>query len=282
MTPRLVAVGPKGRGQRRSHHSKQILPALFSVNQDSRHCALSHYTSIFTITLTVDETGLHRWDCPEFKGTKYHANVVMSTDDTLGLFGWETLNLGHSTRFQVKSANGIRPWETSPNSHGAEPEVRKVALLGQHIALSKSIVRDFNSSVSWDMDSIIYATSTSVRKLNTPAGRWYELPVSPWTKEQILIQSRNFNGSLEDWVKRLIFRAKHGALALWSGAPDIFAFQLGKEPERIRWPMNYIPAESIRDLYNALPYRYIDMVLDDFYASREWKWSVQYPDKRGF
>lgn len=76
MTPRLIAVGPKGPGTPLSHHSKKILPSLFPVNQGSRYCALRHYSIRLTISLTVDETGEHLWDCPEFQSTTYHANVV--------------------------------------------------------------------------------------------------------------------------------------------------------------------------------------------------------------
>lgn len=279
MNPRLVAVGPKGLGRPRSYHSRKILPALLSVNRDSRYCALRHYTLRFTITLTVDETGQHRWNCPKFKGTTYRANVVMCPDDTLGLLGWETLNLGHGMRFQVQSANGKGPWENCPTSAGAQPKVKKVAFLGPDIALNHEIVDDINSLVSWDLDSILHTKSTSVRKWGS---FWHHHARAPSYKSIILVQSRKFNGSLEDWGKRLMYRAKRGALPLWHGAPDILAFELGKEPETIRRPINYVPAESVQDLYAVLPYQYVLRILGEFYASREWRWSVRYPDRRGF
>lgn len=282
ITPRLVAVGPNGLGRPRSDHSKRILPALLSVNQDSRYCALRHYTVRFTITLTVDETGKHRWNCPEFRGKNYHANVVMSPDDTLGLFGWETLNMGHGTRFQVRSANGKGPWESYPTSHGAQPEVKKVAFLGRDIALNRKIVGDLNSVVSWDLDSILHTNSTNVRKWVAPCYPWLNLPHAPYFKDYILVQSRRFNGNLEDWGKRLIFRATHRALPLWDGAPDILAFELGKKPKTIICPANLVPAESVQQLYAALPQNYVRNILADFYASREWTWSRRYPDPRGF
>lgn len=282
MTPRLVAVGPKGLGHPRSHHSTKILPALLSVNKDSRYCALRHYTLRFTITLTVDKTGQHGWDCPKFQGTTYHANVVMCPDDTLGLLGWETLDLGHRTRFRVKSANGEGPWENCPTSAGAQPEVKKVAFLGSDIAFNRKIVHDLNSVVSWNLDSILHTSSTHVRKWGSHCCLWLSLPHAPHSKGVILVQSRNFNGSFANWAQRLMYRARHGALPLWRGSPDILAFQLGKKPETISRPSDYVPAESVQDLYAVLPDRFVSNILGDFYASREWKWSVRYPDRRGF
>lgn len=284
MKPRLIAVGPKGLGWPRSEHSKRILPALLSVNNDSRYCALRHYTLRFTITLTVDETGKHRWDCPEFQCTKYHANVVMSSEDTLGLFGWETLNLGHGTRFQVKNAHGKAPWESYPTSHGAQPDVKKLAFLGRDIAMNPQEVRNFNSMKSWNLDSMLHMECTNVRNLKTgyhwPS--WSNLSQPYYIKQDVLVQSRKFNGSLEEWGKRLLYRAKRGALPLWNGAPDILAFELGKKPEKIHMPAIYVPAESIQDLYAVLPRYFVQKILHDFYVSREWKWSVRYPDRRGF
>lgn len=282
MKPRLIAVGPKGRGRPRSEHSKRILPALLSVNKDSRYCALRHYTLRFTITLTVDDTGRHRWDCPEFQCTKYHANVVMSSDDTLGLFGWETLNLGHGTRFKVENASGKAPWESYPTSHGAQPEVKKLAFLGRDIAMNNKIVDDLNSVVASDLDSILHTECTNVRKCGAPWRPWLTLPHAPYIKTHILVQSRRFDGSLEDWGKRLVYRARRGALPLWTGAPDILAFELGKKPKKIHRPATFVPAESMQDLLAVLPRDFVSKILDDFHASREWVWSQRHWDRRGF
>lgn len=273
MTPRLIAVGPNSSGSLRSHHSRQIYPALLSVNRESRHCALRHYNLRFTMILTVDHTTPRRID-EEFEGHKFHANVVMSTNDTLGLFGWELLHFGRAWRFKVNSADGITPWESYPTSHGVHPEVKKVAFLGRDIAVSQSIVRDLNSVASWDLDSILHAKSTTIRRLKPYSGHWYTIPNTSCTKseDQILIHSRNFNGSLEDWGHRLIFRAKNSTLPLWSGAPDILAFQLGKEPERISGPLNHMYMMCIRDFYNLSLPSFVLQNLDEFYASRERRW----------
>lgn len=268
MTPRLVAVGAKGLTLPRSLHSKCILPALLSVNQDSRHCALRHYTMRFSIILTVDKTGQHEWDCPHFQGIYHQANVVMSPDDTLGLLGWETLRLGHRTRFQVKSANGKSPWEGFPTSHGVQPEIKKVAFLGRDIALEPGIVRYLNSRAETDLNSILHAKRTHLRRVYTPHRPWFP-KAAP--KDHIKIQSRNFNGTFQDWVERLIYRAKHEALALWDGAPDILAFELGKKPKPILMPADLVKARTIWDLKAILPDSFVEKILDDFYMSKEWR-----------
>lgn len=272
MAPRLVPVGPRGQ-KRFSQQSKQILPALFSVNKDSRHCALRHYTLRFIITLYVDETGKHRWYCPKFKCTKYHANVVMSPKDTLGLLGWDTLNLGYEARFRVKNADGKGPWKSYPINHGAqsEPKVKKVAFLGPDIASRCGTVQRVNSK-RWDLNSILHAKSTRVRQ------EW----VGPQYRDFVSFQSRKFNGNLEEWGKRLMYRAKHGALATWKGAPDILAFELGMEPKEIPQPWNVVPARSVQELYAVLPPIYVEGILDDFYETCEWRWSVRFPSRQGF
>lgn len=272
MAPRLVPVGPRGQN-RFSQQSKQILPALFSVNKDSRYCALRHYTLIFTINLYVDETGEHRSYCPEFKCTRYHANVVMSPKDTLGLLGWDTLKLGYEARFRVKNANGKGPWKSYPINHGAqsEPRVKKVAFLGPYIASRHGTVQRLNS-MPWDLNSILHAKSTKVRQ--EWVGHQYGNVVS--------LQSRNFDGTLEEWGKRLMYRAKHGALAIWKGAPDILAFELGKKPEKIPQPWIDVPARSVQELYAVLPPIYVENILDDFYRTCEWRWSMRFPSRQGF
>lgn len=272
MMPRLVPVGPRGI-KRFSQQSKQILPALFSINKDSRYCALRHYTLRFTITLTVDETGKHRWNCPEFQCTKYHANVVMSPDDTLGLLGWDTLKLGYEARFRVKNANGKGPWQSHPVNHGAQskPKVKKVAFLGPDIAHRHETVQALNS-MRRDLKSVLHAKSTRVRQ------EW----VGSRHRGFVSFQSRKFNGNLEEWGKRLMYRAKHGALATWKGAPDILAFELGKKPEKIPMPWTVVPARSVQELCAVLPPIWVERILDDFYKTCEWRWSVRYPSRQGF
>lgn len=238
MTPRLVPVVPKSRrstGRFRFPRGKKILPALFSVNKESRYCALRHYTLRFTIALTVDQTGLHKWDCPNFKGTTHRAHVLMSPDDTLGLIGWESLYLGHKMRFRVEKGNETSPWENYPINHGAEPEVKKVAFLGRDVAWDpQNFVHNVNSMFSWDLDLILHTKSTHARKLNAPSDSWY-LWEAPSLKQDVLIQSRNFNGSVEDLGIWLMYRAQHWMLTprsrYWTGMPDIFALKLVKKPE---------------------------------------------------
>lgn len=76
MTPRLIVIAPKSFMTPLSHPSRRTLPSLFSVNQGSRYCALRHYTIRLTLSLTIDETGMHEWDCPEFQSTTHRANFV--------------------------------------------------------------------------------------------------------------------------------------------------------------------------------------------------------------
>lgn len=158
--------------------------------------------------------------------------------------------------------------------------MNKVAFLGYVFELYPQIIDILNSGVSWDLDSILHTNSTNVREWNW--ARWRNLRRITYAKDEVLVQSRNFNGSLEDWGQRLMYRAGHGALPLWRGAPDILAFELEKEPERIRRPTDFVPAESVEDLYAVLPDQFVSKILGDFYASSEWRWSVRYPDRRGF
>lgn len=148
----------------------------------------------------MDETGQHRWNCPQFQGTRYHANVVMCPDDTLGLFGWETLDLGRRTRLRVNSANGEAPWKSYPTNPGAQPEVKKLAFLGPDIARNPGIVQFLNHEASWDVDSILHSKSTSIRvgRLDLPYLASSSFLGPPCFNEQVLVQSRKFNGSLQE------------------------------------------------------------------------------------
>lgn len=197
----------------------------------------------------------------------------MCPDDTLGFMGWETLDFKHGTRFEVREANGS-PWTSFPNSTG---RVNKVAFLGRDIARDTKIIDDLNSVVSWDLESILHKESAigDLRK-------WYP-DHSLWIKRRLLIQSRYFDGDLGEWARRLIYRAKKKTLPLWRGAPDILAFELWKKPKAIRFPDPYIPAATVQDLYRVLPHSFVVRLLDDFYASMDWRWDQRRDrDRRGF
>lgn len=180
MTPRLVAVKPRPcpkisdlARDRKNREIKLIrgIPALLAVNQEARHVALRHYTWRFTID--ADINGRHR-----------RARVVMSPDDTLGLFRCEQqLDLtAEVLDFQVKVANDkSSPWrihQTTGAPHGQHC-FKKVAILGDAIESNLHIVRALNVTL-WDLDSILHAASNEVRTAR-----------SPHTKHKILIRSAN-------------------------------------------------------------------------------------------
>lgn len=216
---------------------------------------------------------------------KLTSTAAVCADDTLGFMGWETLDFKHGTRFEVKGANGS-PWTSFPKNTGG---VKKVAFLGPGFAQNNKIVDDLNSVVSWDLRSILHK-ETARGKLrewypNKDTGLWSLSQHPPWFKRvrTLLIQSRCFDGNLQSWARRLIHRAKKGTLPLWTGAPDILAFKLRKKPKRITFPHPYIPAATVHDLYRALPYSMVWDLLDDFYASMDWRWDHRHDrDRRGF
>lgn len=269
MTPRLVPVGPRSEGRRILYSHSKVFPALFSVNKESRYCAIRHYTLRFTIAVTVDRSGgRHRWDCPNFVGDTHRAHVLMSPDDTLGFFGWRNLNLGNRHKFRVESADGTSPWESHPANRGAQPEVRKVAYLGPDIASYHKIVHDLNSTISWDLDSILHNTEPGgIRNLYPLCGPWYTAAEAADSKHHILIRSCNYNGSLEECGERLMLRASNWGLTLWKGAPDIVVFELGKDPEHHPGPAHYVRSVE-EDDFNALWLNY--------------EFSLNFPDHRGF
>lgn len=317
MTPRLIVAAPKDLRTRFPHHSRRILPSLFSVNQGSRYCALRHYTIRMTLSRIIDERGKHA----KFQSTTHRAKVVskqlptkwaipllltycglserylnkalssvlrkltstaaVCTDDTLGFMGWETLDFEHRTRLEVKDANGS-PWTSFPQSTG---RVNKVAFLGSNITWNNKMVDSLNSMASCDLGSILHK-----EPINDDLWKWYPnnetwniLLHRPLNNRRLLIHSRNFNGSLEAWAQRLIHRAKRGTLPLWSGAPDILAFELQKKPKPVYCPFPYIPAPTVHDLYRVLPAFMVERLLDDFYASIDWRWYRRGDrDRRGF
>lgn len=86
----------------------------------------------------------------------------------------------------------------------------------------------------------------------------------------VLIHSRNFNGSLQEWGERLLYRARNRALADWREAPDILSFELGKQPEKISRPTELVRKAT----------KFADP--EGFYELSEWEWSQRFPSPRGF
>ncbi|KAG6358316.1 hypothetical protein INS49_014200 [Diaporthe citri] len=226
MTPRFVPIErwPKGKKS-----GTLVFPALLSVNKESRYRALPHYTLRFSITVTADQMGMHRWGGPNHTVDTYHAHVLMSPDDTLCFMGWEDLGLGRRHEFRVESADGTSPWESHPTVCGAQPDVRKVAYLRPGIASTDKLVHDLNSTISGDLNSILHTEPGRIRKLYTVCGPWYRASEAADSKHHILIHSRGFTGSLREWGQELILKANMGDLPLGNGAPDIAAFELGKK-----------------------------------------------------
>jgi hypothetical protein len=270
MTPRLVVVEPHGDGYRRHRaYNKKILPAQFSVNSEAREIAVRRYNLGITVTLIVDKNGDHRWSCPSFRGIMHHANVVMSPDDTLGLFGWDTLLKGVGWKVRVESVdlNRLRSWNRRDITMcGAQPEVKKVAFLGYHLGSRPKLIHTLNSIVSLDMNTVLHTESTTLRKLN-PDGR-YNPPRADKYMDNVLIHSRKFSGTLQDWVERLLFRARRDSLPSWFGAPDIVAFELGKEPEEVPRPKTFVDNKW--------------MDPEGYYLWHEWRWRRNNPCPQGF
>lgn len=185
MAPRLVAViprpCPKDHDLARDRKNREIsllrgIPALLAVNQEARHVALRHYTWRFTIDITIS-TGFP-WSPLDAEHRR--ARVVMSPDDTLGLFrckqSWrERVRI---SRFDVKIANDKRnPWRIHPTTDAPKDGFKKVAILGDAVESNLHIVRALNITL-WDLDSILHSESEDARTAS-----------SPHTKHKILLES---------------------------------------------------------------------------------------------
>lgn len=219
MTPRLVAVRPRPcpkdsdlARDRRNREIKLIrgIPALLAVNQESRHVGLRHYTWRFTIDVTIN--GRHR-----------RARVVMSPDDTLGLFRCEqqwywTVEV---LEFRVKVANDKRsPWRVHQTTDAPHDQhwFKKVAILGDAIESNLHIVRALNVT-QWDLDSILHAASSEPRTAR-----------SPHTKHRIIIHSLEMSEDLG--APMLAFhqiQPQHGQKA------DILAYEFAEGKKRQDW-----------------------------------------------
>ena len=187
MTPRLVAVNPspypKDLDEARNRKNREIslirgIPPLLAVNQEARHVALRHYTWRFTMDYMIVHRG---WEPAESERRRAH--VIMSPEDTLGLFRCRDNSMGAVDRirdFDVKVANDKRsPWRVHQTTDAPrEPHwFKKVAILGSAIKSNLHIVRALNITL-WDLDSILNAPSAGVRMAR-----------SPHTKHKILVES---------------------------------------------------------------------------------------------
>lgn len=186
LSPRLVAVKPrpcpKERDKARNLEISLIrgIPALLAVNQESRYLALRHYTWRFTIDLVIHPEGI---GSAGFMVSKHQrARVVMSPDDTLGLFRCEPNLVAdiRMTKFRVKVANEKRsPWRIHATTDAPSDEhwFKKVAVLGRALQSNLYIIKALNIT-PWDLDSMLHDRSTVTRTAR-----------SPHTKHKVLVTS---------------------------------------------------------------------------------------------
>lgn len=221
MTPRLVAVIPRPRSkshdEARNRKKREIslirgIPALLAVNQESRYLALRHYTWRFTINITIATTG-RRWVGHEHR----RARVVMSPDDTLGLFRCESLWGVWISRFDVKVANDkASPWRTHESTDAPHRGFKKVAILGDAVKSNLHIVRALNVTL-WDLDSILHAESAEMRTAH-----------SPHTRNKILVESARMTTRfpiLVGWFLQDIYRR---VLERNGQSLDVLAYKLAE------------------------------------------------------
>ncbi|POS75619.1 hypothetical protein DHEL01_v205978 [Diaporthe helianthi] len=272
MRPRLVVLEPNGKWcNSRSDFTKKIFPAYLSVNCEARDCALRHYSLRVTITVAVDT---RRYQNLNYY-PRYHANAIMSPDDTLGFLGWE--NFANSRRygwkFQVDNANSSGPWASNrPDASlcGIQQQVNKVAFLTSNFRSNSKIIDELNSTVSWDVRSILHTKSDKLRKLSPPGASWYEIGNPHYIKDHVLMHSRNFSGSLQEWGERLLHRFNNDGLLHLTGLPDILAFELGKQPDTMPAPP---PALLMGSAYPSA---------EELYFWGEWRWLQSHPCSQGF
>ncbi|KAG8158250.1 hypothetical protein KVR01_012011 [Diaporthe batatas] len=279
MTPRLVVVQPRWIAARRLllKFKKTMFPAHLSVNCEAREIAWRHYSLKLTLTVTVDITGLHSWDCPDFQSRQYSARAVMSPDDTLGFLGWEDIRREYGWKFQVESEERSDPWARwAPQNArlcGAQPqpEVTKVAFLRPDFRCNPEAIDFLNFSNSRDLRSILHTKSDKLRKIFTHGSPGHTTPGPGSPKDHVLIHSRNFNGTLEQWGERLLRRIEFGGLPESQEPPDILAFELGRQPDPI----------PVLKWFGSLA-KWAGSSPEDKYFWREQAWVLRLPDSRGF
>lgn len=215
MTPRLVVVTPKPDEMWEAQRSSPgiLLPAIFSVCKESRHCALRHHVWKFTIIVKSLSRTYSDAQRPRLM-TMEHARVVMSPSDTLGFLGWKFQTcFGRTLRIDVESADETSPWEILSTRHSPQPEVKRIALLDHNLSAKHRIFSDLNSTPSWYLDSNLHNVGSTTSwvvdpYLQTSAFKaWSVIPHYPWdnpmdepySKHKISIRPHTFLGSLWEW-----------------------------------------------------------------------------------
>lgn len=213
-TPRLVAVIPRpcpkdsDTASNREISIIRGIPALFAVNKESRHVALRHYTWRFTLDIKICCGML--W-APNVEHRRAH--VVMSPDDTLGLFPCQQgrEDTVWISKFDVKASNDKRsPWRVHESTDAPNQGFKKVAILGDAVKANLHIVRALNVTL-WNLESILHAQSADIRTA-----------VSPHTKNTIFVESGKIATNSLDLPQR-----KYRPLLDWDRqSPDILAYKL--------------------------------------------------------
>lgn len=217
-------------------HIRTVLPAQFSVNLESRECALRHYNLRLSISVTVGRLRSHWWPRYEkCEGFRYHANVVLSSDDNLCVFGeeWMSAQPRHVWKCQISNANTTSPWNSQSKSRpvGARPEVKQLAPLGPDLTSHARILVNPNSMVSWDLDLPILDLDRDhdmlLRKKPKPSfcGPQYvrlEEAVGQDFTGHVLVLHARFLENLEALSQTLV--------PALDGGPDIRPFELRWKP----------------------------------------------------
>lgn len=222
MTPRLVTVGSEAVSKRRSRYDGKMLPVQFFVNSESRGCALRHYYLRFTISISVVRTKRH-WPFPlEYEDIMYTANVVMSSDDTLRIYGGKLpyLTSDYFWKCRFSNANMASPWNSQSKSIslGAQPEVKRVRPSGPDFTTHARILHNLNCMVSWDLHSIDDEESARIRTFATFSGAREEIHLI----NNVLRLHGKFIEKSKDWSQVL------GPVL--DGGPDPWTFELKWRP----------------------------------------------------
>ncbi|KAL1852880.1 hypothetical protein Daus18300_011962 [Diaporthe australafricana] len=237
MKPQLVPVKLKRDGKRDSRHPVEIrgISALLAVNKEARHIALRHYSSRFTLKITFVQ---YVWiqgtvqEAPPF----HLARIIMSPDDTLGFLCWQiAVPGGEQAIIKVESANQSSPWNCHKTEGLPQPAVEKVATLGYDLEFNHHIVKNLNSTASWDLDSILHVKSGRIRRLDFPPISWSDRSGRVHSRQHISMLSDVYTGSLEDWLRDQRFMNTN-LLGLFTYEKpeekiDILTIKLNQEPK---------------------------------------------------
>lgn len=223
LVPRLVAVKPRP-CLKENEKAKGLeisllrgIPALLAVNQESRYLALRHYTWRFTMDVCLFQT-------PPRGAEKQRACVVMSPDDTLGLFrrkqdsgaGYNELSF---LTYQIKAANEKNsPWRIHQTTDAPRGQdwFKKMAVLGEALESNLKIIRALNIT-AWDLDAVLHDQSAVRRTAR-----------SPYTKHKITIASADMAPFAPATQSFPVIRKAISDLHQLAGpdAPDIITFAL--------------------------------------------------------